>query len=102
MISGILSEGLCFPAAASWCTARAMTSASVPTSRCMNSGRMLSLLSLTAASCFCSVRSAAAMFLQTQARMTQRNARSVLKCYMTLSSIPSALYSVTDQMTLDL
>ena len=75
MISGILSgcEGLCFPVTASCCLARAMTSASVPASLCMNSGRIVSVLSLTAASCFCSVRSAAAMFLhQKQGRSDPR------------------------------
>ena len=66
MISGTLPgcEEACLPAVASWCAARAMTSASVPTSLWRKSGRMVSELSLTAASCFCSVRSAAATFLQ--------------------------------------
>ena len=64
MISGILSVWPCLLAAASCCTARAMTSASVPARRCRKSGRTLSALSRVAASCFWSVRSAPATFLQ--------------------------------------
>lgn len=66
MTSGMRSgwKWVCFAEAASCCAVRAMTSASVPVRRWMNSGRTSSLDSFTAASCFCSVRSAAATFLQ--------------------------------------
>jgi len=101
MISGILSgcEGLCFPVTASCCLARAITSANVPASLCINSGRMISLLSLTAASCFCSVRSAAAMFLH-----RNRDGRShgkVRQNTMTTVSMPTSLCMLHSDLWLD-